>query len=99
VKDEKKRKKGMHKLDQRERGSREWVLLARKWSALRKHESAESDQQSTCCFIGQKMNHNRPEDGQTSGVSSPILRFSNQLAMATNSKHKTMFCIMHGGPW
>lgn len=31
----------------------------------RMHESAEGEQQSTCCFIGQKNNNNRPE-GQTS---------------------------------
>ena len=30
------------------------------------HESAESDQQPTRCFTGKKINHNRPEESQTS---------------------------------
>jgi hypothetical protein len=40
--------------------------------------------------------HNRKKSEVA--LSSPILGFSNQPAMATQSKHNTILCLMQGGP-
>lgn len=52
------------------------------------HESAESDQQPTSCFTGQKINHNRQEESQTSelgwkkikntGGKSPVNKWDDE---------------------